>query len=65
MDLKLLVGLSLAAALIAACVSVACLVRIEDLHRDFRSGRPGGKRREGALRGRGKVLHLNGDPPRR
>ncbi|HWI61406.1 MAG TPA: hypothetical protein VNT75_06200 [Symbiobacteriaceae bacterium] len=63
MDVQLLTGLSVAAGLIAASVSIACLIRIEDLHRDLRTYGPRSRQRKGLLRGRGKVLHLHGEPP--
>ncbi|HYF94228.1 MAG TPA: hypothetical protein VD969_18580 [Symbiobacteriaceae bacterium] len=65
MDLQLIAGLSLGAAVIAAAVSIACLVRIEDLHQQWGTVRPRGGRRPGALRGRGKIVPLRHDPPPR
>lgn len=63
MDLRLLTALALGAAVVAAGVSIACLIRIEDLHRLGPGGWPRRRRRNG-LKGQGKVVHLPGDPGR-
>lgn len=66
MELPLLAGLSVVGAFIAAGISIATLVRVEDLHRELRYGRAMGRQKSGVLRGRGKVLRLYDDqPPRR